>query len=95
MSVNELKVALKYAKTDLDRDAALAKFQLDEDMQFFDGNTKHKFVLDQMQKDVLIAHTRQDAAHALITSLRLVNEIRIIKWILLTVLAIQVFIVFR
>lgn len=85
----------KYAKSQMERDEALAKFQLDEDLQFFEGNTKHQYKLDQMQRDVLAAHTRQDAAHALITAIRISHEVRILKWLMIAIIAIQLFIILR
>ncbi|MGN6779210.1 hypothetical protein [Rhizobium sp.] len=91
----ELRAKQKYARSDLERDEALAKFQLDQDLQLFEGNTERRFTLDQMQRDVLAAHTRQDAAHAVIASVRIAEGLRILKWLLIAVIVLQVFIIFR
>jgi hypothetical protein len=91
----ELRAKHKYARTDAEKDAALAKFQLDQDLQFFEGNTSHRFDLDQMQRDVLAAHTRQDAAHVLIAAIRISQGIRSLRWLLIAVIALQIIIIFR
>lgn len=94
MSEQELRAKLKYANSDLQRDAAFAKYVLDEDLLHFDGNFSHSLKLDQRQRDQLAAATRQDAAHSIIAISRLGKELKSIKAIVLAQLALTVVLIF-
>lgn len=71
------------------RNGAVAKNVLDEEMGLF-GEPYEIYSLDEPTRDRLLAHGRQDAAHALVNSISTIEllekVLRAIRWLILTII---------
>ena len=68
-----------------------ARNVLHEELGYF-GETPHNYGLDERTRDALLAHVRQDAAHALLNSITTLNELRRLKrlaWVTLGLVALS------
>jgi hypothetical protein len=69
-----------------DIDAEVARNILNEDLGNFSGSYLTNYALDDETRDRLIAHARQDAAHAVVLCSRLSRELRVLKRMLYLVI---------
>lgn len=70
-------------------DEMLAENILHKELGYF-SDPLAEYSLDQETRDRLLAHARQDAAHALIIALRLSNEVKVLAELIWTIRAILI-----
>lgn len=90
-----LKISKKYASNQDRLDAAVAKHSLDDDLGYFSDSYDFSYDLDDKTRDRLIANARQDAAHALIVSIRNSRDLRLVQKLMLLVIAGVAYLIFR
>ena len=63
----------------LSRNAFMSQCMLNDDLGNFSDSRNSVYDLSEDQRDRLIAHARQDAAHATLNSIEIINSIKSIK----------------
>lgn len=71
---------------------AIASNTLEETVGKF-GKYPSEYSLDNDERDVLLAHTRQDVAHALLNTLSLMKTVNHLRAILLAMAVLNIFII--
>lgn len=88
----QLGFASRYGiKKPSELNALTARNVLHEELGYFDGPSGRNYQIDQDVRDRLIVHGRQDAAHALLNSITILEEISRLKrllWIALALIAV-------
>jgi hypothetical protein len=82
-AIEHLRLQMAFAKDTGPKDASflnsvIARNVLDEDLGRFDS-TLHMYRLDDDTRDRLIVHARQDAAHAVINTATLLQEVKSLR----------------
>lgn len=78
----QIKVMREMGATQAAIDAKMAQNILHEDLGYFASKTT-EYDLDPQTRDKLLAHARQDAAHAVYAAMSAANEVRKLRRILL------------
>jgi hypothetical protein len=76
------------------KNAAKARNILDEELGFF-GHSTISYDVDEATRDTLIAHARQDAAHALLNTGTLLKQMRALRYTLWLVVVLLGVIIWR
>jgi hypothetical protein len=71
---NTLRAMEKYGGDESRRNGVVAKNVMFEDIGHF-GEPSIKYHLDETRRDILLAHSRQDSAHALINTTSLLEQV--------------------
>ena len=67
--------------TDMDRNAAVARRTVNEEMGRY-GDPDVYYELNTQSADILLSHARQDAAHALLNTITIWKQLRSVKRLL-------------
>jgi hypothetical protein len=74
----------------LSHNAFMSQSILQDDLGNFSDSRNLVYDLSDEQRDRLIAHARQDAAHATINSIEIINSIRSLKLWIIVLLVLQI-----
>jgi hypothetical protein len=69
----------KYGPTESNRNLIVAKNTMDEELGRFGKEHLNEYHFDELTRDRLVVHTRQDAAHALCNTISLLDKISLLN----------------
>jgi hypothetical protein len=72
---------------------AVAYHTLLQDLGYYSDHNPSAYGLDENVRDTLIAHARQDAAHAVVNTASLLKEMRIVRILLIAIVCLLVIII--
>src|SRR5262245_45690824 len=73
----------------------IAQHTLHEELGQYGGELQQFYDFDRDIADTLLAHGRQDAAHALLNTITLMKDVRRLKYLVLLVLVLLIVLLFR
>jgi hypothetical protein len=73
----------------------IAQHTLDQELGRYGEELQQFYGFDRDIADTLLAHGRQDAAHALLNTMTLMKDVRLLKYLVLLVLGLVIVLLFR